>query len=136
MAIGRYDDLGQACSGITDDLISFHTIQGTVQVGLDRDGADAVLDELRDMRRLAPPALQDAYRSVEDAIERLPLPEEPSPTPTATRSARPAPSTASPSPTPTTARATPTPTPPPIEEIIDVAATTLTAWLTENCANR
>lgn len=128
--MGGYDDLAQACAGVADDLITLGTIRGSVQVGLDREGGEAVLEELRERESLAPLPVKRSYRSVEAAIERL-LDDIDAPsarTPSATVS-----------PTPSSAR-TPTPTPTSdvrtsVRDVIASSAGDLEEWLRSTCTD-
>lgn len=125
---GGYDDLAQACTAIADDLITLRTIRGSVEIGVDRDGGEAILETLDEMRSLAPSSLSGAYRSVETAIERLAsqVDASPTPTPTATRSGAPElPQTATPTPTSTPQAS--------ISDVVDSATDDITAWLRNNC---
>ncbi|MCT2087080.1 hypothetical protein M3D75_13235 [Microbacterium enclense] len=125
---GGYDDLAQACTAIADDLITLRTIRGSVEIGVDRDGGEAILERLDEMRSLAPLSLSGAYRSVETAIERLASQVDASPTPTssATRSGAPElPQTATPTPTSTPQAS--------ISDVVDSATDDITAWLRNNC---
>jgi hypothetical protein len=113
---------------LADDVITLRTIRGSVEVGIDREGADAILTRLGEMRSLAPSTLSDDYRAVERSIERLILDIDASPTPVPSGSASPAPR-----PTPTT---TSTPTPAAhasVFDLVDSASDDVKAWLRDNC---
>jgi hypothetical protein len=113
---------------LADDVIMLRTIRGSVEVGIDGEGADAILTRLGEMRSLAPSTLSDDYRAVERAIERLVLEIDASPTTVPSGRASPAPG-----PTPTT---TSTPTPAAhasVSDLVDSAAGEVKAWLRDNC---
>jgi hypothetical protein len=126
---GGYDSLSQACTAIADDLITLQTIEGTAEIGLSEGGAAAILDELAEMRELAPADLRPTYRSVEDAVRELPRTDAAAPTPTSAAASPRSPSPTS-SPTPH-----PSATPPLILEVIESASERLTVWLTRHCAD-
>ncbi len=126
--LGGYDDLARACAAMTDDVITLRTIRGSAEIGLDQEGAEAILTRLGEMRSLAPSTLSDDYRAVERAIERL-IFEIDAP-PTTGPSGR-----ASPAPGPTPTR-TPTSTPAAhasVSDLVDSAAGEVKAWLRDNC---
>ncbi|MBM3714866.1 MAG: hypothetical protein FJW64_03875 [Actinobacteria bacterium] len=113
---------------MTDDLITLRTVRGSVEVGLNRAGADAILEELRARRALAPLPLTGAYRDVEDAIERLLSDLDVSPTPSPSGIASPSassPPTVTPTPSPTVGAS--------VSAAVDNAADQLSEWLRSNC---
>lgn len=126
---GGYDDLAQACAGVADDLITFRTIRGSVEVGLDREGGEAILEELEERQALAPQSLTRSYRSAKAAIEGLIAEIDASPTRAPSGTASPA--------FPSARETTATPAPrvgASVPDLIDSSADDLNTWLRSNCA--
>lgn len=125
---GAYGDQAAACEAIGNDIITVQRIVGSVELGLDRDGVNAMLREVNTMRFLAPPVLAEVYASLADVVRAAPVVEDSAPTPTPTIS--PSAGTGG---APSTPVPTPTPTPPAVQDEVEVILDDLRAWMEDHC---